>query len=170
MKSQKYKNTALKKVVLTAALVLLAVIQNSFLPALGSTTAFFPLIPFAAAAAMFEHEFTGMLLGLLAGLLWDVSSPLPDGILALLFTILFCAAGLLSHYVLRRTLLSACVITAVVTAVYLTVCFIFGMFSRGAGLTFSYITVFCLPALIITVLFTPVFYSIIKFTEKKFSE
>lgn len=167
MKTGEISRITVKRIVFTVSVVALCVAQNSFLPALGLTVPFFPVIPLTVAIAMFEHEFTGMWFGLFAGILWDIASPVTDGVITLFFTVTMCAAGLLTHYLLRCTLLSAMVITAAQTAAYLLLCFLFNCLSRSADVPVSYLLTFCLPAMILDLICTVPIYYFIKSIEKR---
>lgn len=154
-----------------AALVLLtmltALFQNVFLPAAGGAVSVYFLIPLTVAAAMFEPEPAAAAFGLLTGVLWDVASPLPDGVLALFFTVFACAAGLLAHYLLRRTVLAAVVLTAGGCALYAAAHCLFSVLPKDGSAIGAIFFKSFLPCLILTVLTAPVYYAVVRALEEK---
>ena len=100
-----------RRVIYIALFVLTGVVQNTLLGMRGSIL--LPLIPLTVAVCVFEHEYAGFFFGLLGGALYDLASPAADGIYAIVFAVLGCAAGLVMHYLFRGTLLSAFLLTLI---------------------------------------------------------
>ncbi|MBR2410507.1 MAG: rod shape-determining protein MreD [Clostridia bacterium] len=94
------------------------IIQFTLLPKAGISASVYLLIPVSVCIAMFEKEFSGLFFGLLAGALWDLASPVTDGSLALFFALSGCIAGLLTHYLLRNTLLTAIILSFLQSVIY----------------------------------------------------
>ena len=156
------------KYALLAALILLtALTQNAFLPAFGARHTGWLLLALLTAVAMYEPELYTAAFALLAGVLWDLASPLPDGTVALFLTVYGCACSLLGRCLFRRTLLTAAV------------------FCGGGGLLFCLLTILLryavkdagalpgvalralLPSLLLTAVSLPVFYFLIRAIEKR---
>ena len=156
-----------KGAVLAALTVLTALLQNSFLPALGARHTGWLLLALLTAIAMHEPELNAAACGMLAGLLWDLASPLPDGTVALLLTVYGCACSLLSRWLFRQTLLTAAVFCAAgcVVCGLLTVLFHYLPKDAAAipGVAFS---VF-LPPLFLTAPALPAFWFLVRAIEKR---
>ena len=164
MKLQKHH---IKYAALVLLTVLTALFQNVFLPAAGGFHSAYFLIALTVATAMFEPEPAAAALGLLAGVLWDVASPLPDGVLALFFTVFACASGLLAHYLFRRTVPAAVVLTAGGSALYAALHYVCGVLPKdGSALGAIFFKSF-LPCVILTALTAPVCYFGVRALEKK---
>lgn len=93
------------------------------------------LIPAAVTLAMFEGEFIGGLYGALAGLLIGLSSPMMFGFDAILLLCCCVASGLLIIYLLRRTPVTAYLLSGI--SVTLRCClayfFTYGMWGYEDG-------------------------------------
>lgn len=146
--------------IFSALLVFSVLLQNSvggLLEFLGARV--FLCIPFLVAIAMFEREVPAAIFGAFAGALWDVSSGV-DGFNTIVLMALCAVSSLLISHLMRNNLITALVLGAgSVTAyeiIYIAVRF------WGAGSPIRQIFTFYLPSLIVTVIFVPVCYSIIK--------
>ena len=141
-------------------LVLSVLLQNSvggLLEIFGARV--FLSIPFCVAIAMFEREVPAAIFGAFAGALWDVSSGV-DGFNTIVLMILCAVCSLLISHLMRNNFITALVLGAgSITAyevVYVAVRF------WGAGNPIRQIFTFYLPSLIITAVFVPVCYFIVK--------
>ncbi|MFA9380104.1 MAG: hypothetical protein ACERKO_03485 [Acetanaerobacterium sp.] len=65
------------------------------------------IVPVAVCVAMFEHEFSGGVFAVVAGILWGCSSDAVFGYYAILLLVLGVAAGLICSYGLSPNLLTA---------------------------------------------------------------
>ena len=149
-----------------ALLVVSVLLQNSvggLLEFLGARV--FLCIPFLVAIAMFEREVPAAIFGAFAGALWDVSSGV-DGFNTIVLMALCAVSSLLISHLMRNNLITALVLGAgSVTAyeiIYIAVRF------WGAGSPIRQIFTFYLPSLIITVVFVPVCYFIVKAIYKSY--
>lgn len=165
MKSKEYLFHILRKTSLIPVIICTALLQNSTDSSSG--VGVFLLVPLAVSIAMFEHEFSGMLYGLLCGALWDLSSAIPDGIYALYFTVFSCVAGLLTHYILRNTLISALVLNIFGTLGVCVLNFIFNCLAKDAADIWNTIKFFYIPSFILTVITIPFIYFPVRFLERK---
>ena len=149
-----------------ALLVASVLLQNSvggLLEFLGARV--FLCIPFLVAIAMFEREVPAAIFGAFAGALWDVSSGV-DGFNTIVLMALCAVSSLLISHLMRNNLITALVLGAgSVTAyeiIYIAVRF------WGAGSPIRQIFTFYVPSLIITVVFVPVCYFIVKAIYKSY--
>jgi len=143
-----------------ALLTLSVLLQNSvggLLDFLGARV--FLAIPFCVAIAMFEREVPAAIFGALAGALWDVSSGV-DGFNTIVLMILCAVSSLLISHFMRNNHLTALVLGAGSVAAY-EIIYVAVRF-WGAGSPLRLVFTFYLPSLIITVIFVPVCYFIIK--------
>ncbi len=165
MKSKESLYHILRKLSLIPIILCTALIQNST----GSSSGIgvFLLIPLSVSISMFEYEFSGMLYGLLCGALWDLSSAIPDGIYALYFTIFACTAGLLTHYLLRNTLISAAVLNIAGTFGVCLLNFIFNCLAKDTADIWNTVKFFYIPSFVLTVAAIPFIYFPIRFLERK---
>lgn len=169
MKTKLISSFAVKKIIFVLCTVFFAVLQNTFLPALGIDIPVFFLIPLCVAIAMSEYEFTGMLYGLLAGALWDISSPISDGIITLTFTVFALLAGLFTHYILRNTIITALVLTSSGVVIYSLINFIFNCLTRDMAPANFHSVIFYILGILLTTALTPVFYFPVKALSGKFN-
>lgn len=145
--------------------ILTGVIQNTFFG--GLRVAVLPIVPLTVAVCAFEGEFTGLFFGMLGGALYDLASPAPDGIYALLFAALGCAVGLCMHYLFRGTLLSALLLTLIFAAAVSITGFFFTVFLKDPSGAFALFRHRTLPGILITTLMQPVFYYPIRAIDGK---
>ena len=166
MKNKKAMLGISGKIIYIVLFVISYIFQFTVFPRLGISFPVLLLIPLTIAVAMYECEFSGMFFGLLAGALWDLASPLPDGSLAFIFAVIACVTGLLIHYIMRNTLLTALIISPSVTLFY----FIFAyMFSKtGSDYEFfrSIIFTHFLPSFLLSVIITIPDYFIVRAVSK----
>ncbi len=165
MKSKESLYHILRRTSLIPIVICTALLQNNSDSSSGIGV--FLLIPLSVSIAMFEHEFSGMLYGLLCGALWDLSSAIPDGIYALYFTVFACIAGLLTHYILRNTLISALVLNIFGTIGVCILNFIFNCLAKDAADIWNTVKFFYIPSFILTVAVIPFIYFPIRFLERK---
>jgi rod shape-determining protein MreD len=145
--------------------VLTAVFQNTFLS--GLPVGLLPLAPLTVAVCTFEGEFAGLFYGILSGALYDIASPVPDGVYTLVFAVLGCAVGLCMHYLFRNTLLSAMLITLIFTAVAVGVGFVFNVIVKDAAGAAAVLRQRAIPGVLLTTLLTPVFYYPVRAADGK---
>lgn len=161
---QRYLYPALKHSLYIFILCLSYVISTS--PALSLRPVL--VLPMVAALAIYEGEFAGGLYGALAGILLDYGAMTVFGINAMLLLVLGCAAGLSSLYLLRRSVLTALILTASMAFIEGLVSFflLYGIW-RLPG---AYVLLWrrFLPVALITVLAAPVYHWGIGFIYRYF--
>lgn len=146
--------------IFAALLTVSVLLQNSvggLLEVFGARV--FLCIPFCVAISMFEREVPAAIFGALSGALWDVSSGV-DGFNTIVLMALCAVCSLLISHLMRNNLVTSLVLGAgSITAyeiIYIAVRF------WGAGSPIRQIFTFYLPSLIITVVFVPVCYFLVK--------
>ena len=167
MRKRNYR-PALRRAALVLLLLLTGVIQNTFLSALRPGV--WLLAPLAVCIALFEKEFAGTFFGVLAGALWDLASPAPDGVYALVFAVLCCACGLLGRRVFRSTLSAAMLLSLGFSLLVSAVPTVYMLVSGGIHGLFSLLVRFCLPSVLIAAALTPVFYYPVRLLERKLND
>lgn len=155
------KRLIIRRVIFAVLLILCAVIQNtpSLLPEpfgahqLGVTV-------MVVCIAMFERETAGMLLGLLAGAVLDVTGG-TQGINAILLTVFGLVCGMLVNNMIRNNIVTALIFSALALTVHTFVYWI--VFVAAAGVSGGRLLLtFCLPSIIYSLIFTPLWFLITK--------
>ncbi len=118
----------------------------------------FLLIPVCVSVAMFEREVPSAIIGAFAGVMWDISSG-ADGYNALIIMLLCAGVSLLISHLMRNNIVTALVLGAGATITYE---FIYVIRIAFAGNPIYRIFTFYLPSLLLTVVFVPACYYIIK--------
>ena len=147
-------------VVLTAVL---GVIQNVFLMELPVPIVIG--IPLTVSIAVREKELTSLLLGVLSGAIFDLVSPVHDGVFTLTFALLSGLVSLLARYKVRDTFAGAEILNLLFTAVVYGVYYVFSTLRYGFAP--DKLTRLFLPSVLILALLLPVFYYPIRFAESK---
>ena len=127
------------------------------------------LIPVTVSVAMHETEPASLLWGLLAGVLWDLASPVTDGLYALIFPVLFLITGLLTRYMLRNTCLTATIFTAVFSVIPSALGIIYDKDTLTGEFIASVIKAEALPAIITSVIILVPVYFIISAADRRFT-
>ncbi|MCH5198982.1 MAG: hypothetical protein J1E34_08760 [Oscillospiraceae bacterium] len=152
-----------------AALALLflftAAVQNSFLS--NYSVPLVLLVPLTVSVCSFEGEFAGVFFGIAGGALYDIASPVSDGVFTLLFGIIGCAAGLIMRYVFRSTFLSVFLLTLAASLLTNLTSFVFTVILRDASNAAEIFLKFYLSGAFFTALILPVFYYPVKFLEAR---
>lgn len=107
MKKHHLTLSATKRILFFLLILISYILQFTVLPRTSFAVPVLLLIPVTTAISVHENEFAALLWGLISGILWDMASPLTDGLYALIFPVIFFLTGLLTHYILRRTFLTS---------------------------------------------------------------
>ena len=152
----KYKRWA----IYCALLVVAVLLQNS-IDGLWSFwgAKVFLSIPLCVAIAMFEREVPAAVFGVFAGVLWDISSGV-DGFNAVVLMAISAVSSLLISHLMRNNIITSFVLGAGGIASYELVYFVTRFW--GSGNPIRQIISFYLPSLIITLVFVPVCYIVVK--------
>ena len=120
------------------------------------------LVPAVVCISMFERDVTATVMGILAGVFWDIYSSWGDGIHAILMMLMSTVVCLLLNYVMRNNLVTALILSAGATFLYLTLMWLIFCLARGVdGTGLAYLTYY-LPSALYTYAFTPVYYILVR--------
>lgn len=144
------------------------ILQNTrgYFPEIFGARAFL-LIPLVVCIGMFEREITGAVLGLFAGALWDVFSGLGDGYNTLFLMVIGAMCGLLINLLMRNHLLTALILCTGASVAYVLSYALFFIVAQGLDNAWFLIFRYYLPSCIYTLIFTPLFYIIVRAIMKK---
>lgn len=118
MDKKNLKKSIIKRVLYALLIFSAFLIQCTVLPLTDIHFPIFILLPTLVCVAIFEKEFSGFFYGLFAGLLFDLASPLTDGLFALLLSAYACAVGLFGKYLLRNTPANVTILTFIGSVFY----------------------------------------------------
>ena len=156
-----------KGAVFAALILLTALFQNSFLPAAGARHTAWLLPALITVIAMYEPELNAAVYGVFAGFLWDLASPLPDGVIALLLAVYACACSLLARWLFRRTLLTAAVFCGAGCVICGLLTLLFHYVLKDASALPGVVFTALLPSLLLTAPALPVFWFAVRAIEKR---
>ena len=162
MRIRKILPDILRRAVFLLLITTAYIVQCTLVPRTAFPFPIFLLIPLVISVSMFEYEFSGLIFGMLTGALWDLASPLPDGLLAFLFAFIAGVCGLLSHYVLRNTLFGALLLSGITSVTYSLICALFFSSDMNFYDFKNTLLYYYLPAVIIVLLLTVPFYFFIR--------
>ena len=163
------KNIIIRRVILAVFVLVTFFVQNTggLFPAPAGVHAIL-LIPLVVSISMFEREFAGLFFGLFAGMMLDAFSADTICFHSVSFTIIGFAAGALITYVMRNNLVCAAIFTAAFTFIYNTFYFVFYCAFNGTETPFTDYFRFFFLSVIYTIIFTPLYYFIVREIFKKF--
>ena len=170
MNLQSIGNRSKRRAVFVALIFISAVAaQTGFVPSLFSASPMI-MVPLCVIIALYEKSIPGMVFGILCGALWDLMSATPDGFYTVLLATAGFVVGSLSSFFLRTNLLSALLLTFLVSGT----CGLFhwGLFFviKGYDGTFSVLFSHYLSSVAYTLLFGAVFYPVISYIVKHTAE
>lgn len=160
----KSRNTIYKilsGLLITAFTVFTFIIQDVFVPAAGFKMPVYLLVPLTVAVSIQLNDIPALFYGIFTGALFDLISGAPDGIYTLVFAIIAFISSALTKKTFRNSRnvsflfsLIGCILICLIS---FTVNFCFGDISSPSLI----IKGFYIPALIATVIISPVFYPVI---------
>ncbi len=163
------KKLIIRRLCLALILLLLSVLQNTdgFFPQVFGVRALL-LIPAVVCIAMFERDIYGMLLGLFAGALWDITASGASFNALYLLAVGF-ACGTLINTIMRNNVVTAFILSTLATVIYnvgyWAIHFAAGSLDSAPFMFFRYY----LPSIFYTAMFIPVTFFAVRAVEKKFS-
>lgn len=126
------------------------------------------LVSFVTAIGMMEEELPAALFGLGAGLLMDIFTPGQVGFNAvMLMSIALLTSLCVSHFI-RGTILTSLMFNGVALILYVGLYWLFMIVFKGTGSSFSVLTTMFLPRAVITFLFSPFIYMMMRKIRKAF--
>lgn len=164
------KKLILRRICLALILLLISVLQNTdgFFPQIFGVRALL-LIPAVVCIAMFERDIFGMLFGLFAGALWDISASGASFNALFLLTIGFLC-GTLINTIMRNNVVTAFLLSLASCIVYNIGYWLFHYIIGGIDSALFILLRYYLPSIAYTVLLVPLIFIIIRSVEKKFYE
>lgn len=155
------KNKYIRYGIYAILIVVVAILQNTvgFPPAVFGARAFI-LLPVCVSIAMYEREIAAAVFGVIAGVLWDVSSA-SDGFNAVVLLILCAVCSLLISHFMRNNVLTSLVLCSGSVVAYSLIYVFVNITASGAGVGIKQFLTFYLPSCIYTLVLTPVFYFIV---------
>lgn len=163
------KKLITRRLCLALILLLLSVLQNTdgFFPQIFGVRALI-LIPAVVCMAMYERDIWGMLLGLFAGALWDITASGASFNALYLLTVGF-VCGTLINTIMRNNVVTAMILSTLATLIYnigyWAVSFVGGGMDNSGFILIRYY----LPSILYTMLFIPLTFITVRAVEKKFS-
>ncbi len=163
------KKLITRRLCLALILLLLSVLQNTdgFFPQIFGVRALI-LIPAVVCIAMYERDIWGMLLGLFAGALWDITASGASFNALYLLTVGF-VCGTLINTIMRNNVVTAMILSTLATLIYnigyWAVSFVGGGMDNAGFILIRYY----LPSILYTMLFIPLTFITVRAVEKKFA-
>ena len=163
------KKLIYRRLCLALILLALSVLQNTdgFFPQIFGVRALL-LIPAVVCIAMYERDIWGLILGLFAGALWDITASGASFNAFYLMTIGFLC-GTLINTIMRNNIVTAMILSALATVIYNVGYWAFSFLAGGMDSSPFMLFRYYLPSVIYTVLFIPVTFIAVRAVEKKFS-
>lgn len=161
------KQRTIKYICCFAIILLADLFQNvsGLLPEIGGARCFI-LLPIAIIFAMGENILSASLIGLFAGLLWDLSGAVHLGFNCIFITVFCLCASILTTYIARDTFITNMVMTVFTIILYCIIYWLCFIVIRGTGDNKTIFT-FYLPCAIYTALISPILWLILDKLKKK---
>ena len=118
----------------------------------------FLLIPAISAISIFERDITATGYGILAGVLWDISSGTYDGANTILCMVTATVIFVLMHYIMRNNIVSALLLSAIAILFYIMIHWLLFVVAPGTYEPSIMLIRFYLPSALYTFAFTPIYY------------
>ncbi len=164
------KKLIIRRICLALILLLLSVIQNTdgFFPQIFGVRALL-LIPFVVCIGMYERDIWGMLLGLFAGMLWDIFASGASFNALLLLTVGFLC-GTLINTIMRNNIVTATLLSFISALIYNIGYWLFHYIITPMDSAAFMLWRYYIPSIVYTVILAPVAFLIVRGLEKKFAE
>ena len=130
----------------------------------------FLLLPVSIILAMGEDERNGALLGLFAGLLWDLTSGVHMGFNCIYIMLMCFFSSALVTYIARNIFITNMVSITVTTVLYAFIYWLFFIIIKGVSGGEMTLVTFYLPCVIYTLVLTPVIYLILRPIKRKLNQ
>ncbi len=130
----------------------------------------FLLLPVTVILSMGEDERNGALLGLFAGLLWDLTSGVHMGFNCIYIAVMCFFSSALVTYIARDIFITSFVSISVTTVLYGFLYWLFFIVIKGVKGGEMTLLTFYLPCVIYTLVLTPLIYLILKPIKRKLNQ
>lgn len=163
--------TKVKRYAVYGVILLLAHILQNSLPIFPEILAVRPvlLISVAVCISMFEGELVGAIAGLVAGALWDTVTATADGYNAFYLMVACAVCGVLLRIFMRNNIITYIMMNTGVTMAYFLSYVLFFITARGIDGGVEMLLRYYFPMSVYSLLFTPLWYVIIRAINRKFS-
>lgn len=128
----------------------------------------FLLLPASIILAMGEDERTGAMLGLFAGLLWDLTSGVHMGFNCIYIMFMCFLSSALVTYIVRDTFITNMIAVVVTSAVYCLIYWLLFIIIKGIDGAEMTLLTFYIPCLIYTLAVSPILWIIFNPLKKKY--
>lgn len=164
------KNKVIKYVAFCLIIIFADLLQNvtGLLPQIGNARCLI-VLPVTIMLAMGEDVLGASLLGLLAGLLWDLTSSVHLGFNCIFITVVCFAAATLVTYIARDIFVTGIIASAVTALMYCLLYWLFFIIIKGVDGGSGTLWSFYLPSAIYTVAISPIVWILLKPLKKKFN-
>ncbi len=158
-----------RKGIFLVLIIFTAILQNTngLFPKIYNASAML-IIPLVICVSMFEREMTGMVFGLVAGLIWDFYSARMDGFYAVLLTL----AGFFGSYLIRRymrnNIVTAFVYTGLCSFGFVLAYWLFFVLLGGTDGAGILLLKKYLPSAVYTLILTPIYYYFVRIISFKY--
>lgn len=130
----------------------------------------FLLLPVTIILAMGEDEITGAVLGLFAGLLWDLTSGVHMGFNCIYIALMCFFSCALVTYIARDIFITNIVSISVATVLYGFLYWLFFIIIKGVSKGEMTLITFYIPCVIYTLVLSPLIYVILKPLKRKLNK
>lgn len=130
----------------------------------------FLLLPVTIILAMGEDEITGAVLGLFAGLLWDLTSGVHMGFNCIYIALMCFFSCALVTYIARDIFITNIVSISVATVTYGFLYWLFFIIIKGVSKGEMTLITFYIPCVIYTLVLSPLIYVILKPLKRKLNQ
>lgn len=130
----------------------------------------FLLLPVTIILAMGEDEITGAVLGLFAGLLWDLTSGVHMGFNCIYIALMCFFSCALVTYIARNIFITNIVSISVATVLYGFLYWLFFIIIKGVSKGEMTLITFYIPCVIYTLVLSPLIYVILKPLKRKLNQ
>lgn len=163
------KKHIIKYIVYFLLLILLYALQTTprFLEIMGAKPVF--VVPFAVCIALFENEMVSAIYGMLAGMLWDMSSNTLFGFNALILLCCCVTVSLFVMYLMRTKLLNALFFVGVIMVVQGLLHYVFYYLIWQYENSYIVLVRHILPSALFTVIMTIPVYFLVRTIATKFN-
>lgn len=166
-KKERYKRRAF----FAGLIFLFALLQNTphILPGIFGAHALI-LIPLVVCLGMFEKAVIASLLGIFAGVLWDIHAAVADGFNALILMAFATLASILISYLMRNNIRTAMLLCICAVVIYSVLHWFIFVICTGATGGFITLITFYLPSAVYTLVFAPLIYILLRAVLRKLKE
>ena len=130
----------------------------------------FLLLPVTIILSMGEDERNGALLGLFAGLLWDLTSGVHMGFNCIYIALMCFFASALVTYIARDIFITSFVSISITTVLYGFLYWLFFIIIKGVKNGEMTLVTFYLPCVVYTLVLTPLIYLILRPIKRKLNK